>query len=216
MTSTGKLLVADIDIKPKKSEIHWAEFANNNVDDFVDSEDVFTAVVYDDLFNFVKLNSDETSAKVCADDGSLCCLTEYKAAFESDVYSLGVFSGSHVKDGSVSGSFYIEMCTIMKCDPEDVSNTCTQDTILDYDFLSRSDTLFTSLKLSGTFSDTTRVFPEALFDEVTLQPELVLITPDGVLSLREKVEPLPLVSLSLFGRRYAEDADIPDNFCPAL
>ena len=106
------------------------------------------------------------------------------------------------------------MCTIIKCDPDDVWNTCTQDMIMDYDYLTRSNTIFTSLKLAGTFSDSTRVFPEALFDEVTLRPELVLITPDGVLSIREKFELQPLVSLSLFGRRYEDDADLPDNFCP--
>jgi len=216
MSSTGRLLVADIDIKPTKSERDWAEYANNNLDQFEDSEDVFTAVVYDDLYRFVKLNTEDTMAKVCTDDASLCCIAEYSAVFGSDVFSLGVFSGSHVKDGSVSGSFYIEMCTILKCDPEDVLNTCTQDTILDYEYLTRSTTVFTSLKLAGNFSDTARVFPEVLFDEVTLRPELVLIRPDGVLSIREKFEVFPLVSMSLFGRRYEDDADMPDTFCPAL
>merc|ERR1711936_200392 len=202
--STGALLVADIDIKPRKEEVNWSEYAKENVDKFDDSADVFKAVVYDDLYNFVKLNSEESTAKVCTSDGSLCCLAEYSAVFESDVFSLGVFSGSHFKDGSVSGSFYIEMCTVIKCDPEDASNTCTQDLIFDYAFLTKSDTSFTRLKLSGTFSETTRVFPEALFDEVTLKPELVLISPDGVLSLREKVGTTPLISLSLFGRRFED------------
>jgi len=214
--STGQLLVADIDIKPVKKEVDWTEFAINNSDQFEASGDVFTAVVYDDLYNFVKLTSDGTSAKVCTNDGSLCCLANYDAQFELDVFSLGVFSGSHVKDGSVSGSFYIEMCTIMKCDPANVDNTCTQDALLDYDFLTRSNTVFSRLQLSGTFSSTTRVYPEALFDEVTLRPELVLITPDGVLSIREKFEPISLVSFSLFGRRYEDDADMPDNFCPVV
>ena len=67
---------------------------------------------------------------------------------------------------------------------------------------------------SSTLSGLAMMFPEALFDEVTLRPELVLITPDGVMSIREKFETLPLVSLSLFGRRYEDDANMPDNFCP--
>ena len=50
--------MADIDIKPKKREVHWPEYANNNMEHFKDSEDVFTAVVYDDLFNFVRLSND--------------------------------------------------------------------------------------------------------------------------------------------------------------
>ena len=61
----------------------------------------------------------------------------------------------------------------------------------------------------------TRVFPEALFDEVTLQPELVSISPDGILSLTENDENIPLVSMSLFGRRFELDADQPNNFCPS-
>ena len=210
-----RLLVADIDIKPSKTAVDWSEYANDNLENVDDSEEVFTAVVYDDLYRFVRLTNDDTTAKVCTEDTSLCCMVEYTAVFDdNEVFSLGVFSGSHFKDGSVSGSFYIEMCTIMKCDPRDVLNTCTQDTILDYDYLTTSSTIFTSLKLAGNFSESTKVYPEVLFDEVTLRPESVLITMDGVLSIREKVDTMPLVSLSLFGRRYEDDADLPDDFCP--
>jgi len=215
LASTGRLLVADIDIKPSKTAVDWSEYANNNLENVDDSEEVFTAVVYDDLYRFVRLTNDATTAKVCTEDTSLCCMVEYTAVFDDEeVFSLGVFSGSHFKDGSVSGSFYIEMCTIMKCDPRDVLNTCTQDTILDYDYLTTSSTIFTSLKLAGNFSESTKVYPEVLFDEVTLRPESVLITMDGVLSIREKVDTMPLVSLSLFGRRHEDDADLPDDFCP--
>ena len=44
------------------------------------------------------------------------------------------------------------MCTVIKCDPLNPGQTCAQDQSWDYDFLSRSDTVFNTLKLSGTFA----------------------------------------------------------------
>ena len=40
----------------------------------------------------------------------------------------GVFQGAHYKDGSIAGSFYMEMCTLLKCDPAAPAETCTQVT----------------------------------------------------------------------------------------
>ena len=71
------------------------------------------------------------------------------------------------------------MCTVLKCDPEDSANTCTQDLLSDYNFLSTSDTVFRKLKLSGTFSDEAAVYPEVLFNDVKLKPELVNVSSDG-------------------------------------
>ena len=106
------------------------------------------------------------------------------------------------------------MCTLIKCDPANSTGTCTQDQVEDYEFLTTSDTIFSSLKLSATFSDGAAVFPEVLFDGVTLRPDLVNISADGVLSLVQGVD-VPLVSMSLFGRVFHEDANLPDHFCPA-
>merc|ERR1711915_839025 len=103
-------------------------------------------------------------------------------------------------DGSVLGHWKMEMCTIMKCDPSNPSATCRQDQLFNYDFLSRSDSVFTDLKLSGTFVDGARVYPEVLFDDVRLIPELVDVSTDGV--------------LSLFGRVYEDDPKKPDQYCP--
>ena len=105
------------------------------------------------------------------------------------------------------------MCTVIKCDPANSTGTCTQDQVEDYEYLTTSDTIFSSLKLSATFSDGAAVFPEVLFDGVTLRPDLVNISADGVLSLVQGVD-VPLVSISLFGRVFQEDADLPDHFCP--
>jgi hypothetical protein len=166
-------------------------------------------VVYDDTFRFVPLDPSVGLAKVCTED--LCCLADFSFEMTDDVFSLGVFSGNHTKDGSVAGSFYIEMCTVMKCDPRDVPGTCEQYEIKDHDFLTSSGTVFQQLGLSGTFSQAARVFPEALFDGARLIPEQVTVSEDGVLGAGPG---LPLLSLSLFGRRYSQDSPAPGDFCP--
>ena len=88
------------------------------------------------------------------------------------------------------------MCTILKCDPVDSANTCSQvnrrihliifismlqDLSWDYDFLATSDTVFKSLKLSGTFSDDAGVYPEVLFNDIRLHPNLMNVSIDGML-----------------------------------
>ena len=60
---------------------------------------------------------------------------------------------------SVAGHFKMEMCTLMKCDPHNSSATCRQEETRNYseewrDFLTTSDAIFSSLKLSATFSTT--------------------------------------------------------------
>jgi len=115
----------------------------------------------------------------------------------------------------VAGYWKMEMCTVIKCDPKNPSNTCTQDQSWDYNFLSTSDTMFTKLKLSGTFSSGAGVYPEVLFNNVRLQPQMVHVSEDGVLSLSEHVQITEtLVSMSLFGRVYSQDPDYPEQFCP--
>ena len=84
-----------------------------------------------------------------------------------------------------------------------------QDQSWDYNFLSTSDTIFKKLRLAATFSPGAGVYPEVLFDEVTLLPDMVTITEDGVLALADNVS-TPLVSMSLFGRVYQEDPDYPE------
>ena len=90
-----------------------------------------------------------------------------------------------------------------------------KDQSWDYNFLSTSDTMFTKLKLSGTFSSGAGVYPEVLFNNVRLQPQMVHVSEDGVLSLSKHVQITEtLVSMSLFGRVYSQDPDYPEQFCP--
>ena len=75
--------------------------------------------------------------------------------------------------------------------------------------------MFTKLKLSGTFSNGAGVYPEVLFNNVRLQPQMVHVSEDGVLSLSKHVQITEtLVSMSLFGRVYSQDPDYPEQFCP--
>ena len=57
------------------------------------------------------------------------------------------------------------------------------------------------------------VYPEVLFNDVSLHADQVTISDDGVLSLSPGVSD-NLVSMSLFGRVYDEDPPYPDQFCP--
>ena len=55
----------------------------------------------------------------------------------------------------------------------------TQDLLWDYDFLSKSETVFKRLQLSGTFSEDANVYPEVLFNDVRLLADLVNVSNDG-------------------------------------
>ena len=97
----------------------------------------------------------------------------------------------------------------------------TQDLLWDYNFLSKSETVFKRLQLSGTFSEDANVYPEVLFNDVRLLADLINVSSDGnritmlnktvliifegVLSIvTEAVESQALVSMSLFGRVYSK------------
>ena len=55
----------------------------------------------------------------------------------------------------------------------------TQDLLWDYDFLTKSETVFKKLQLSGTFSEDANVYPEVLFNDVRLLADLVSVSNDG-------------------------------------
>ena len=183
--------MADLEVHPSRSPVAWGRHAHRHAPNTPHTESVFSATVYGDTYSFVPMDRNTNVAKVptvfvpilmfvfltqvCSED--LCCLADFdyldSDSAAGDVFSLGVFSGNHTKDGSVAGSFYMEMCTVMKCDPAGVAATCEQDQLWDYHFLVGSDTVFSRLQLSGTFSEDTRVFPEVLFDQAVLMPNQV-------------------------------------------
>jgi len=92
--------------------------------------------------------------------------------------------------------------------------SCNQNQIWDLDFLTRSSTTFANLTIAATFAQGAKVFPEVLWDNAQLSGERVEVSADGRLSAVEGSPSLPIVSVSLFGRLYNEDAEQPVNFCP--
>ena len=88
----------------------------------------------------------------------------------------------------------------------------------DYSFSGISDTYFTKLELSGNFKTDTSVFPQSVFTELQLMPQLEKVLPDGriILNLEDdgKKENVPLISMSLFGRTFGDDGPRPEQWCP--
>lgn len=66
--------------------------------------------------------------------------------------------------------------------------------------------------------EATSVFPQSVFTDVQLKPELENILPDGriILNLDEGnvKENTPLISMTLFGRKFGQDGPPPEQWCP--
>ena len=81
-----------------------------------------------------------------------------------------------------------------------------------------SQTYFTRLELSGNFDSETTVFPQSVFTELQLLPELEKVLPDGRIELDlegdENKENAPLLSMTLFGRKFGDDGPPPEQWCP--
>ena len=62
------------------------------------------------------------------------------------------------------------------------------------------------------------MFPQSVFTELQLLPELKKVLPDGriILNLDEDYnqENTPLITMSLFGRKFGDDGTPPDQWCP--
>jgi len=215
LESSSVLVVEPLDVHPAKKNTTWNQYAKQHSQDYSSlSGQEFLEIVYGDKFKFIPITVGQHKVKVCTNDDSLCCLVDYHVDSLDDQFSIGVFSGLHSKDTVVRDAWYMEMCSVIKCDPKHSKQTCAQDLSYDYDYLSRSGTVFTYLNISATFSDDTIVYPQVLFDGVQLKPEFVNISPDGVLGISDSEMP-GFVSMSLFGRRYSKDTPIPEQFCPS-
>ena len=57
--------------------------------------------------------------QVCTEAGEFCCMAEWTRLEGEEVFSLGVYSGPHYLDASVTGSWSLQMCTVIK-----VENCC--------------------------------------------------------------------------------------------
>ena len=86
----------------------------------------------------------------------------------------------------------------------------------DYSLSAISQTYFTKLELSGNFDMETSVFPQSVFTELQLIPNLEKVLPDGriILDLENNMENSPLISMTLFGRKFGDDGPPPEQWCP--
>ena len=60
------------------------------------------------------------------------------------------------------------------------------------------------------------MFPQSVFNELRLMPQLEKVLPDGriILDLENGHENTPLISMSLFGRKFGDDGQPPEQWCP--
>ncbi len=124
-TSGGKLIMAELPVKPTKYHVDWTKFALENADKFPKNGARFKAVIYGDDYDFVELDPTKNSAKICnGKNPRLCCLAEYDYEEQEvdGLFSLGVFEGNHTEDGSTKGSMGFAVCTILKCSSQNPSN----------------------------------------------------------------------------------------------
>ena len=90
------------------------------------------------------------------------------------------------------------------------------NTFQDYSISGLSNTLFRKLELSGTFDKATTVFPQSVFTNVQLEPQLEKVLSDGriTLNLEDGSDNVPLISMTLFGRTFGQDGPPPEQWCP--
>ncbi|XP_054713931.1 pantetheinase-like [Uloborus diversus] len=143
---------------------------------------------------FVKLNKTEDSLKLCSD--KLCCSLSYQADSMSENYYFGV-SGQDFNFYN-RFSFGIEACLLARCESVN-ENICSN-------YLLKSDTVFRSVKLTGTFN-TQYVYPFAMDSNLylTKRNEWDFEKDALIYTAKRKNH---LVFLGLYGRLYELDKDL--------
>uniref|UniRef100_A0A452F285 Pantetheinase n=1 Tax=Capra hircus TaxID=9925 RepID=A0A452F285_CAPHI len=190
-TEEGKLLLAQLDSHPHPTPVvNWTSYASG-VEAHSMGNQEFTGTVFFDEFTFLELKEIGGNYTVCQRD--LCCHLSYKMSEKrsDEVYALGAFDGLH----TVEGSYYLQICTLLKCKTTDL-HTCG-------DSVETASTRFEMFSLSGTFG-TQYVFPEVLLSEIQLAPGEFQVSSDGRL-FSLKPTSGPVLTVTLFGRLYEKD-----------
>ena len=62
------------------------------------------------------------------------------------------------------------------------------------------------------------MFPQSVFTDLQLLPQLEKVLPDGRIALnlddQTDTENTPLISMTLFGRKFGDDGAPPEQWCP--
>ncbi|XP_068087678.1 pantetheinase-like [Hyperolius riggenbachi] len=194
-TEEGHLLISVLQSKPRNSlsnfPISWNQYASH-IRNHPSGNNVFNGYLFDDLYAFTEITDLQGRYTIC--QNHLCCHLEYRIAGEDrdEVYVLGVFDGLHV----VEGVYYLQVCTLLKCQSMDISS-CGES-------VETASTRFESFSLSGNFS-TSFVFPEVLLTNVDLARGMFQVINDGRLISKGDISQYPLLSATLFGRWYEKD-----------
>ncbi|KAK9411590.1 pantetheinase-like [Crotalus adamanteus] len=193
----GHLLVAEINSHPSRfptplPTVNWSLYAAT-IDQFHEYP-TFTELLFHDSFTFSKLTKQADNVTVC--QHSLCCHLSYRMreepVLEDELYVLGAFDGLHVAEGQ----YYLQICTLLKCEGTDIQ-TCGKPA-------TTADSIFEFYSLSGTFS-TNYVFPEVLLSGIRLAPGGFRVLRDGRLISQNNISQA-LLTVTLFGRWYEQDS----------
>ncbi|KAI8497906.1 Biotinidase [Branchiostoma belcheri] len=186
MSSTeGRLLVAEIPIKPMKRAVTSTELP------ITEHDTAFVSDLFGDPFTFVELQKESDYVIVCQND--LCCSLNYtKSGSTSEIYAFGVFDDLHTNEGQ----YYLQICALVKC-ANSSRDSCGQPT-------SNAQTTFSHLQLAGNFKFP-HVFPEVLTKGVGMDLAVGEWSyQDGALVSTSGIS-TPLLSAALFGRVYERD-----------
>ncbi|XP_070413284.1 pantetheinase isoform X1 [Equus przewalskii] len=190
-TEEGKLLLSQLDSHPHHpAVVNWTSFASG-VKTLSTGNQEFNSTVFFDEFTFLELTEVTGNYTVC--QKALCCHLSYKMSEKrsDEVYALGAFDGLH----TVEGSYYLQVCTLLKCRTTDL-HTCG-------DSVETASTRFDTFSLSGTFG-TQHVFPEVLLSEIQLAPGEFQVSSDGRLFSLQPPSG-PVLTVTLYGRLYEKD-----------
>ncbi|NP_999298.1 pantetheinase precursor [Sus scrofa] len=190
-TKEGKLLLSQLDSHPHRPAVNWTSYASGLPTPLVGNQE-FKSTVFFDEFTFLELKGVAGNYTVCQKD--LCCQLSYRMLEkrEDEVYALGAFDGLH----TVEGSYYLQICTLLKCKTMDL-HSCG-------DSVETASTRFEMFSLSGTFG-TQYVFPEVLLSDIQLAPGEFQVSSDGRL-FSLKPPSGPVLTVTLFGRLYERDS----------
>lgn len=181
-----KILSGDPYCEKDAQEVHCDEAAKWNMN----APPTFHSEMMYDNFTLVPVWGKEGYLQVCSN--SLCCHLLYeRPTLSNELYALGVFDGLH----TVHGSYYIQVCALVKCGGLSF-DTCGQE-------ITEAQGLF-DFHLWGNFS-TSYIFPLFLTSGMTLDTPSQLGWENDHYFLRKSGLSSGLVTAALYGRLYERD-----------
>ena len=183
--SGSKLLISTVDIKPKQIPYKKVTFPRN-----MKTKTVFSSKIFGDTYNFAELPGKKGVAAVC--HGDLCCRVayKYKTKATDEFYVLGAFDGLH----EMEGTYYIQMCLLVKCGNKSRSS-CGKE-------LTEATTRFRYLSVTGNFS-TPYVYPSMVTAGVNPSSGEYTYNGQSMVSHGTKKG---LLSMTFLARKYNLDA----------